>query len=657
MRRILGIIICCFVLATGYIAYVITERQNALQTFARYNDSWAVSQMLSEYMRLEHRLSAYALDMDDISRDEARLRLDIMLSRLETLQQGALHTLIQSAPERRELITNLQNILEQLDQGLEKFGSQAIRAILQSMNALDPSMTSLAATAVAFDVGVIDDAQTELRQLHLIYTGLAGGLILCGIILVIMLLHHNSLLQGAHRRMQDLTGELRETSGELQSQNSRLAHVAHHDALTGLPNRILFRQNLETRLQEARAQGPSAIILLLDLDGFKDVNDTLGHDVGDTLLQSVAGRLTDLCHNDDLICRLGGDEFAVLTTGLDEREAVDFARHLIKVISFPYHVGGREIKIGTCIGIAMSKSDYDSEELFKHTDLALYEAKALGSGNICVFESQMQTKLTEKKSFETDLQLALQNEEIQVFYQPQAYTLTREVCGYEALLRWFHPVRGEVPPSEFIPIAEKTGLIHALGDWVLKTACFEATLWEKPLKIAVNLSPVQFHNRNLIQSVISSLEQSGLDPNRLELEITESVLLDKNEQTLETLRKLKAVGILIAMDDFGTGYSSLGSLSSFPFDKIKIDRSFIKDVTTREDALAIVELVTGVGRSLNMTTMAEGIETEEQFECLKRLGCDQIQGYLIGRPLPASQLSHLQCADYAKNTFDLHYSI
>ena len=640
MKRFLGIIICCFVVATAYIAYVIAERQTALQKFARYNDSWAVGQTLSEYMRLEHRLAAYALGMNDVDRDEVRLRLDIMIGRVELLKQGNLHAFVEQDPQRHELLVKLTNVLEMLDQRLDALDSEGLKTTLQSMAALDASMTALASTAVEFDVGLIDAAQAELRQLHLIYTGLAGGLILCGVVLVVLLLRHNSLLDGAHRKMKDLTDNLREASGELKSQNYRLKHVAHHDALTGLPNRILFRQDLEARLKTAIAGGPTAVIFLLDLDGFKDVNDTLGHDVGDGLLQAVASRLTKLSREGDLVCRLGGDEFAILTEGLTEKQAFDFARDVLDEISFPYHVSEREIKIGTCVGVAISNEELDADELFKHADLALYEAKSFGSGHACVFQSQMQTRLTEKKSFEADLKQALRNGELEIFYQPQVNTITREICGYEALLRWFHPKRGQVPPSEFIPVAENIGLIHELGDWVLRTACMEAARWPRLLKVAVNLSPVQFRSRNLIQSVVKILTQSGLDPNRLELEITESVLLDKNEQTLETLTQLKAVGIQIAMDDFGTGYSSLGSLRSFPFDKIKIDRSFIRDVTTREDAFAIVELVTGVGRSLGMTTIAEGIETEEQFACVKQVGCEQVQGYLIGRPVPASQLDH-----------------
>ena len=642
MRRILGVIICCFVLATGYIAYVIAERQTALQKFARYNDSWAVSQMLSEYMRLEQRLAAYALGIESVDRDEVHLRLDIIISRLEFMQQGTLYDFVEKNASRRQLIANLKTLLDKLDQQFDELDAGHIKALLPDMIALDGPLTALAASSVEYDVGVIDAAQREVRNLHFIYTALAGGLILCGIALIILLLRQNKLLNNAHGRMKRLTDDLRETSGELQSQNYRLEHSAHHDALTGLPNRILFRQDLEARMKVAREGGGAAVVLLFDLDGFKDVNDTLGHDVGDVLLQAVAGRLTEFSHRDDLICRLGGDEFAVLSAGLSADKAYEFAQHLMNVVSSPYHIKDHEIKIGTCIGVAISSSEPDMEELFKRADLALYEAKALGTGHACIFQPHMQTRLLEKKAFEADLHDALKNGEMEVFYQPQVDTFTREICGYEALLRWTHPKRGAVPPSEFIPVAEKTGMIHELGDWVLKVACCEAVLWNRPLKVAVNLSPVQFITKDLIQRVKAILQESGLDPQRLELEITESVLLDRNEQTLRILRQLKAIGIQIAMDDFGTGYSSLGSLSSFPFDKIKIDRSFIRDVTTRADALAIVELVTGIGQSLGMITIAEGIETEEELECLKRVGCDQLQGYLFGRPVPASELAHLR---------------
>lgn len=642
MRRILGVIICCFMLATGYIAYIIAERQSSLQTFLRYNDSWAISQMLSEYLRLEERLAAFALGVEGADRDEVQLRLDIIFSRLEAMEQGTLQDFIERNPEHSQLIADLHNLLTKIDSQFAELDAEKIKALLPEMNRFDKPLTALASSSVTYDVSVINNAQQEVRQLHLIYTGVAGGLIIFGIALVVLLMRQNVLLNRAHGRMQRLTESLQEASGELKTQNDLLEHSAHHDALTGLPNRVLFRQNLEARMQFSRNGGPVAVVLLFDLDGFKDVNDTLGHDVGDLLLQLVASRFIASSEKGDLICRLGGDEFAVISADLCPVSAYAYAQHLMEVVSLPYQINDHEIKIGTCSGVAIFSDEPEMEELFKHADLALYEAKAMGTGHISIFQPYMQTRLLEKKAFEADLLNALKNNEMAVFYQPQVNTYTREICGYEALLRWKHPQRGSVSPAEFIPVAEKIGLIHELGDWVLKVASEEAASWREPLKIAVNLSPFEFIAPDLVQRVEAILRETGLTPQRLELEITESALLNKNELTLQALRGFKAMGIQIAMDDFGTGYSSLGSLSSFPFDKIKIDRTFIHDLTTNPDARAIVELVTGIGQSLGMITIAEGIETEEELECLKQVGCDQVQGYLFGHPVPACELKHLQ---------------
>ncbi|MES5098003.1 EAL domain-containing protein [Agrobacterium sp. BA1120] len=636
MRKVLAVIICCFVLATGYIAYVIAQRQTALQKFARYNDSWAVSQTVSEYLRLQNNLYGFVLDPNRITRDDLRLRMDIMLGRLELLKQGKLGAFIAERADWLELVAKLDAILTDLDKNLAQLQPETVKALLPTMSTLDGPLTTLASSSVAYDVDVIDAAHSEVRKLHIIYTGLAGGLIICGVALIFLLNRHNNLLDRAQKDMRGLTDDLRAATLELQANNVRLAHDAYHDALTELPNRALFRKELNDRLSLDEPE--TATILLLDLDGFKDINDTLGHDVGDALLQAVGIRLSSLRTDGDMVCRLGGDEFAVISSGLSEDEALTLADALIAEISHPYNLGELEIKIGTCVGIAVSCDVMNADELFKRADLALYEAKRLGPGRASVFKVHMQQQLTEKRSFEADLQMALQNNEMEVYYQPQMLTKTREICGFEALLRWTHPVRGRVPPSAFIPVAERTGLIHSLGKWAMDTACQEAKSWKGDLKVAINLSPVQFHSTSLIQNVVNALEKSGLNANRLELEITESVLLNKSDQTLETLEKLKEVGIQIAMDDFGTGYSSLGNLRGVPFDKIKIDQSFLRDVATDTDALAIVEFVVGMAKSLRMTTIAEGIETQEQFDCMTRLGCDQMQGYLIGYPSPAEKL-------------------
>ncbi len=591
MKKLLAIVIVCFIVATSYIAYVITQRQAMLKNVAHHNDSWAVSQSVSEYMRLEHRLAAYGLGVESSTLDEVRLRLDIMIGRLDILQHGTLRQLIDADPHQQETLDRLHQVLTKLEAGVYGDAPLDVRAMLAEMADLDGAMTAMASYAAEYDAQRIDTQYEALTRLHRIYTGLAGGLIVCGISLIVLLLYHNRLLNRAHDGMQVLAADLRIASGELQVRNDKLAHAAHHDALTGLPNRMLFREQLEARIA-ARAEGVHVAILLLDLDGFKNVNDTLGHDTGDALLRAVAGRLSRLVEPGDLVCRLGGDEFIVLSAALSEREACALADRVIAEIALPYLLAEREIAVATSVGLALSQEGVGSDELLKHADLALYEAKRLGRGRVCVFRPELHTRILDRTSFEVDLQKALANGEMEVFYQPVVDAGTRAVSGYEALLRWNHPLRGQVAPSDFIPVAEETGIIQELGEWVLRTACADAAGWQAPLKVAVNLSPVQFRSKALERKVMAALAHGGLEPGRLELEITESVLLDRNAQTLQTLRSLKGLGIQIAMDDFGTGYSSLGSLRGFPFDKIKVDSSFVRDLTVRNDAMAIAELVT-----------------------------------------------------------------
>ncbi len=639
MKRLLIAIICFSLAATAYTAYVIVQRQAALHEVSRDLDSWSVSQTLSEYMRLEHELAEYQLGMPGVNAGELRLRVDILLGRLDQLKEGSLGRFMQEKPARAQLLAGLHDVLWAVDKQLDAPPPVDFHLELEKMGALDAPMTTLAASVIAAKTAQIDAQEEDLQKLHLLYTALAGSLMLCGIALILMLLRQNGLLRGTQSDMNQLVDDLRVASTEMLEQSNQMAHLANHDYLTGLANRMLFRQELDDRLRAAANGGASVAVFFLDLDGFKDVNDTLGHDVGDDLLEEVGARLQYSTTDADLVCRLGGDEFSVLSTASTQEEAVEQAQSLIAEMSDPYIINGRAINVGVSVGICLTHGELESDTVLKQADLALYEAKRLGRGRAYVFRQELQTRFLGRKSLEADLRRALIKGEFEVHYQPQADARTDLICGYEALLRWNHPTRGRVLPSDFIPVAEETGLIHAIGDWVLRTACREATKWKQPLSIAVNLSPVQFRNRTLPLSVRQALDESGLDPRRLELEITESTLLEHSELTQEALSSFKKSGVQIAMDDFGTGYSSLGTLRKFHFNRIKIDQSFTRDVPNGRDAVAIITLVIGVARSLGIETTAEGVETDEQLVHLKQLGCDKIQGYFIGKPGPVSTLA------------------
>jgi diguanylate cyclase (GGDEF)-like protein len=424
---------------------------------------------------------------------------------------------------------------------------------------------------------------------------------------------------------------------------AQISHLAHHDALTNLPNRTLFREQMEEALRRLRRDEQLAV-LCLDLDHFKDINDSLGHPIGDELLKAVARRLGECVRDTDTIARLGGDEFAIVQMGVDRQpaEATALASRLVDVLGAPYDLGGHQVIIGASIGLSIAPADgTDPDQLLKNADMALYRAKADGRGTYRFFEPEMDARAQARRSLEMDLRAALTRGEFEIYYQPIHGLIADEIIGFEALVRWNHPERGMIPPMSFIPLAEETGLIVPLGDWVLRTACREAATWSQNVRVAVNLSPVQFKNRNLVSAVISALSASGLAPERLELEITESVLLQDSDATLATLHKLREFGVRISMDDFGTGYSSLSYLRSFPFDRIKIDRSFIQELATRKDSMAIVRAVTGLGKSLGIQTTAEGVETSEQLALLRSEGCTEVQGYLFSPPRPAAEVEGL----------------
>ncbi|HET9146650.1 MAG TPA: EAL domain-containing protein, partial [Acetobacteraceae bacterium] len=421
---------------------------------------------------------------------------------------------------------------------------------------------------------------------------------------------------------------------------------AHHDPLTGLANRILFNERLAEAVAEARRQQGSLALLILDLDRFKSVNDLHGHAVGDRLMQEAAARLVHNVREGDMVARLVGDEFAIVqVTGEQPASSAGLAQRLVDVLGRSFEIDGQMISIGGSAGIALYPQDgAEPSGLFQAADLALNRAKRDGRNTFCFFEPGMDIKFREHRMLEQELRQALAREELTVDYQPLVDCGTLEARGFEALVRWRHPTRGFISPAEFIPLAEETSLILPLSRHVLATACNEAASWPHPYRIAVNLSPSQFRAPNLAEEIVETVARSGLSPERLELEITEGVLIGDTERTLKVLRRLKDHGIRIALDDFGTGYSSLSYLRRFPFDKIKIDRSFVQNLGIDEEAEAIVRAILALGRSLRLDVTAEGVENAAQLETLRVEGCNLVQGFLLGRPsaAPLSAARRLQ---------------
>ena len=425
---------------------------------------------------------------------------------------------------------------------------------------------------------------------------------------------------------------------ERRQVEERLSYMARHDPLTGLPNRTLFREHME----QLRTRGVTPAVLCLDVDRFKSVNDTLGHPIGDGLLREVALRLKSVAGAADMVVRLGGDEFALVRAEDSGPEAIaQLAANIVDTMTLPFEIEGHQIVVSASVGVALTDvGNSDADSLLKSADMALYRAKAEGRSTFRFFEPEMDARLQARRSLELDLRTALHLDQFELFYQPLVSTATGGITGFEALLRWRHPERGLVPPACFIPLAEETGIIDEVGAWVIETACAEAMTWSSEIKVAVNLSPIQFRNRLLAARVAGCLARTGLSPARLELEITESVLLNDSDGVLIILNELKLLGVSIAMDDFGTGYSSLSYLRKFPFDKIKIDQCFTRSLL-ESGGLAIVRAVIGLGRSLNMDVIAEGVETIEQLRALQDEGCLQAQGYFFGKPTPASELPAL----------------
>jgi diguanylate cyclase (GGDEF)-like protein len=464
-----------------------------------------------------------------------------------------------------------------------------------------------------------------------------------------------SALEHAARRMEE--GETVEVKVETKDEIGRLAQsfnrmaagiaerekritqLAFNDSLTGLPNRAYFRQDLDLELKQADRRGRGLALICVDLDNFKSVNDTLGHPVGDELLRAVAARLSAYV-GDAMVARLGGDEFTVILSQRDAHEAAGaVAGRLIAALAEPFEINGNEITVGASAGVAMAPGDGgDADTLLKHADLALYQAKGEGGGTYRFFEAEMNARAQARHRLEGDLRRAIGGGEFELYYQPLFDLETNRIGSFEALIRWNHPERGLIAPDEFIPLAEETGLIVPIGTWVIQEACRQATRWPGDVRVAVNVSSIQFRKPGLVNVLVQALAASGLDPTRLEVEITESVFLESSDALIAVLHSLRNLGVRIALDDFGTGYSSLSYLQSFPFDKIKIDRSFIQQLLSRSGSTAIVRAITDLARALGMETTAEGVENSEQLEELRQQGCSSVQGYLFSRPVQAASV-------------------
>ena len=445
------------------------------------------------------------------------------------------------------------------------------------------------------------------------------------------------------RRLIDANQRLKVEIADRQESQARSQYLAYHDSLTGLGNRLLFKEQLEEALKDLSVTPYPLAVLFLDLDGFKAINDTLGHSIGDLLLKSIAIKLRDLLPRTDRIARLGGDEFAILQISASQpASSIALAERIIEIVGHPCSIEGHDVTVGASVGIAVAHpGEMNAEGFLKSADLAMYSAKSDGRGTYRMFDPAMDAVVQTRRMLERDMRTALAQDGFRLFYQPLVNLQTKKVTTFEALMRWEHPERGNIRPSEFIPVAEEMGLIVQLGEWALREACAEAVGWPDGICVSVNLSPLQFAKGNLVSTVMSALASSGLPASRLELEITESILLEKSERNLAILNQLREFGVRISMDDFGTGYSSIGYLRSFPFDKIKIDQSFVRDLLVDEGSLAIVRAIAGLGVSFGMTTTAEGVETEEQMRRLNLEGCIEVQGFLFSKPVPANEIIKL----------------
>lgn len=633
---------CVLVVAAIYASLMVVSQQNQLRQAGRYNIAWTAGRTINEYLRLETQIFSYADKGSDVDIDKIQLRLDILTSRVAILTDGDFADFTKRTPDTADIVkalsqalNDLQPIVDHLD---DPSSVSKARLILAP---LDVKLETLAGAAYQYSGERVADDQRQLFQLTWQFTFVAIGLFVCGFVLLGLLAWHNRLLGRAQASLEELAVNLQASALGLEKANLEILAVAQHDGLTGLVNRSCFHERLETALVKAVSIDSCVSMFYLDFDNFKDVNDSMGHPIGDAVLREVGLRLIGIATKRGTVARLGGDEFGLFVTDAHSQDnCEELACRLIGELSKPYVIEGTELTLGVSVGIAIAPRDgIDADELTKSADMALYAAKSEGKRTYKFFEAGMALRRRDRHALEIDLNHALFRGELAVHYQPIIAVKELRIIGFEALLRWYHPVKGFVPPSEFIPIAEESGSINAIGEWVFRQACYQAQSWPSNISVSINISSVQFRRKDLASMIRGALANANLEPRRLTIEITETVLLAKSEDIMATLHELRNLGIKIAMDDFGTGYSSLSYLTSFPFDTIKIDRAFVRELSSRKDCVTIVRSIASLGVGLQMTTTAEGVETISEFEQVAAAGCDQVQGYLFGRPQPAEGLT------------------
>ncbi|WP_036482220.1 putative bifunctional diguanylate cyclase/phosphodiesterase [Nitratireductor basaltis] len=625
-----------FAVAAGYLSLLIFQQQKPLSHVSRYDVAWSASQGVNEFIRLYQRITAFQNMRTQERIEDIQLRYEILKGRVNVFESGFFADFTAGESFREDVIVRVAKAVEEMEglvADLDEPGHAS--AIMALMAPLEPDLIRLSSEAAYFTSVKISEYEQDLLQVHRTFMATALGFILFGLALAAVLAFQNRTLAKTQSRLTDANKDLKRAATDL-------AHMARHDLLTGLPNRRLLREFLEDGVIEGDRVAQDTTVMCLDLDDFKHVNDTLGHPVGDALLQEVASRIKKSVDDKGIIARLGGDEFIVVLKDLDVEASSVLAEELIESISWPYMIDGHDVAIGVSVGLAQTKSnEADWDTLLSSADSALYSAKAAGRGSYRFFEPEMDVRLQRKRLLELALRTADYEKDFALHYQPIVNLNSKKITTMEVLLRWPHTPLGNVPPDEFIPLAEQTGVIVSLGAWLLKKACKTASRLPSSVNIAVNVSAVQFQRSDIVDTVTKVLRETGLEPHRLELEVTETLLLEENSDVHRALRKLRALGIRVSLDDFGTGYSSLAYLRKFTFDKIKIDRSFLTDMESNPAHRAIIDAIIGLTDALGVVSVAEGVETWDQLQLVGDSGCDEAQGYLFSKPVPESEMLRL----------------